>query len=158
MRDRAIPRYIRWISTLTLRQRAMALAIAFVLCAVGDTLVAWRGVRRLPMTGVALCIGVASAIAIADYAFRARKRISDLPSDPAQLAQGSRAAYTGSRNLIWFVAGLTVFWQAIHLPARVDTALNLSMLSFCAVGFALASLGFWRASTRSQQDASAQTG
>ena len=156
MRDRAIPRYIKWVSTLSLRQRAGALAITFVVCAVDDTFVASNAVRRLSMGGVALCVGVASAIAVADYAFRARKRIANLPSDPAQLAQGSRETYAGSRNLIWFVAGLTVFWQAVHLPARVDSALNLSMLSFCAVGFALASFGFWRAGTGRYKDAWAQ--
>ena len=156
MRDGTSPRYIKWISTLSLRQRAVALAVAFVVCAVGDTLVALRAVKRLSMTGVTLCVVVASAVAVADYAFRARKRIADLPSDPAHLAQGSRAAYMRSRNLTWFVAGLAVLWSAVHLPAQVDSALDLCLLSFCAVGFVLAAFGFWRAGTRPQRNTTAQ--
>ena len=148
MRDGFGARYARRIATLSLRQRAVVIAVASAACSVGDALVALRGVSRVATTGVALCIVTASALAVADFALRARKKIALLPNDRDRLARRSREAYMRSRSLTWFFAGVVALLNAAHLPPKAEVVLDLCALSFCAVGFALAAFGFWRAGAK----------
>jgi Na+/proline symporter len=148
MRDGVAPRYVNRLATLTLRQRAVAVALASAACCVGDALVAPRGLRLLGARGVAACLAAAAAVAVADYLLRARRRLATVTNDPNRLAERSEAAYLRSGRWTWLVAGLGLIWYAVRLPARVDTALDLCFLTFCAVGFAFLAVAFWRAGAR----------
>lgn len=138
-------RVVRPLATLSLRQRATLLAVVSVGLVVGVVFTAMWATANLTSIAVATCVAGGSAVAAADYVFRARRRIAELPTDRSALARGSMRAYERSRGWIWWGVGASMIWNASEPGATTSAIIDLLVLSFCAVGFGLGALGFWRA-------------
>lgn len=138
-------RAVKPLATLTLRQRAVVLAVVSVGLVIAVVFTAMWATAHLAGMAVATCVAIGSAVAAADYVFRAQRRIAELPTDRRALARGSMRAYERSRGWIWWGVGASLIWNASEPGARTSAIIDLLLLSFCAVGFGLGAFGFWRA-------------
>lgn len=132
------------LAALSLRQRAVVLAAVSAASAAGAAATAVWKAPHPSLVAVVVCVGAATLVAAADYAFRARRRIASLPSDRASLARDSMRAYERSRAWSPAVGGVAVIWAATDARTTASSLVDIGVLAYCAVGFGLLSFGFWR--------------